>query len=302
MRRLLVLPILAAALAAPASAGAVTVGIGDQEPGMFDDANFLALHIRTVRYIVPYNAMSDPEQKAEVATWMGDAQRRHLQVLVSFNHRRSDDCLTSTSAADCRLPSVAEYTREFLKFRRAYPWVKVYSPWNEANHKSQPTARNPRRAAQYFNAVRANCAGCRIVGLDVLDSTRIQDTVRYIKAFQRATKVQPTIWGLHNYSDTNRFRNKGTKAVLAAVKGQVWLTETGGVVKFGRSFPFDEERAAKATSFMFKLAKSNPRLKRLYIYEWSSAVNADRFDAGLVDPDGTPRPAYYVVRKQLLGL
>ena len=38
------------------------------------------------------------------------------------------------------------------------------------------------------------------------------------------------IWGLHNYIDANRFRTRGTRALLRAVKGDVWFTETGGLV------------------------------------------------------------------------
>jgi hypothetical protein len=36
---------------------------------------------------------------------------------------------------------------------------------------------------------------------------------------------------------------------------------------------------------------------RLYVYEWFGAPPGARFDAGLVAPDGTPRPAFYVVRR-----
>ena len=142
------------------------------------------------------------------------------------------------------------------------------------------------------------------MALDVLDSTNVNSTIKYIRTFQKyAKKGNPRIWGLHNYSDTNRFRNKGTKAVLKVVKGDLWLTETGGVVKFGSSFPFDEQRAAKALDYLFKkLAPSNKRIKRLYLYQWSGAERAARFDAGLLGPDGLPRPGYFVVRKKLTGV
>ena len=48
---------------------------------------------------------------------------------------------------------------------------------------------------------------------------------------------------------------------------------------------------------MFKLAKRNKRIKRLYVYTWFGKVTP-RFDAGLV-ANGTPRSAYYEVRKRL---
>jgi hypothetical protein len=111
------------------------------------------------------------------------------------------------------------------------------------------------------------------------------------------------LWGLHNYSDTNRFSSSRTRAVLAAVPGELWLTETGGVVKFGGAFPNVKgsglRRATRALSYMFHLASSNSRIKRLYIFQWSGSTGAARFDAGLTDPHYNPRPGYVTVCKQL---
>ena len=42
----------------------------------------------------------------------------------------------------------------------------------------------------------------------------------------------PSIWGLHNYSDINRLQSWRTHQLVRALGGQVWLTETGGIVKF----------------------------------------------------------------------
>jgi hypothetical protein len=56
---------------------------------------------------------------------------------------------------------------------------------------------------------------------------------------------------------------------------------------------------------MFRLAERydtrrrglRSRITRLFVYTWFGAPPGARFDAGLVDPDGTPRPAYFVVRR-----
>jgi hypothetical protein len=79
----------------------------------------------------------------------------------------------------------------------------------------------------------------------------------------------------------------------------VWLTETGGIVKLGRSFPFSTTRASKALGCMFTLAKTNSRIKRLYVYQFNPAFdpNAD-FDAGLINPDQSLRPGYNVVKSR----
>jgi hypothetical protein len=128
---------------------------------------------------------------------------------------------------------------------------------------------------------------------------------RYVKQYRRHLDGEPAIWGLHNYADTNRFRTSGLRDLLRTVKGDVWLTETGGLVKFvlpnGHTlFPYSESRANTATKRMFALAKRyRSRIKRLYIYHWQQSAGENRFDAGLLRSDGTARPAYNTVRKQL---
>ena len=85
----------------------------------------------------------------------------------------------------------------------------------------------------------------------------------------------------------------------------MWLTETGGIVKFvlpngATLFPESESRANSATKRMFALAKRyRGRIKRLYIYHWKQSSADNRFDAGLMRRDGTARPAYNTVRSQL---
>ena len=47
------------------------------------------------------------------------------------------------------------------------------------------------------------------------------------------------IWGLHNYIDANRFRTTGTRSLLRAVPGEVWFTETGGLVVRNNGSPVE---------------------------------------------------------------
>jgi len=113
----------------------------------------------------------------------------------------------------------------------------------------------------------------------------------------------PKVWGLHNYSDTNRFQSYRTREIVGVLPGEVWLTETGGIVQLGSSFTNHNgaglTRAAKALSFMFKVAAANPRIKRLYIYNWTGATSQARFDAGLTDHLFRPRAGYVVVCKEM---
>jgi hypothetical protein len=294
------LVVLAVLGGAPAVSQGYTTGVGDNNPNMFASPLFQALHTSITRYVAPYNVADTPADLAAFNIWLKAANDEHIQPLIAFYHSRK---------GGTHLPSVAAYTKEIKKFFKLFPQVKAYTPWNEANRGNVSVANgasfhspSAKLAAQYYLALRSACHGCKIVGLDVLDGSNIKPTIGYIRSFQHYAKSHlPTIWGLHNYSDTNRNRSTGTKAVLAAVRGQVWLTETGGLVQFGGAFPYSLSRASKALTYMFKLAASNSRIARLYIYNWYGGDASTRFDAGLVDATGGPRPGYYTVLKKLTG-
>ena len=52
---------------------------------------------------------------------------------------------------------------------------------------------------------------------------------------------------------------------------------------------------------MFKVAGSQSRIRRLYIYKWTGGTARTRFDAGLTDAHNKPRRGYLVVCKRLHG-
>jgi polysaccharide biosynthesis protein PslG len=282
------------------SDAAVLVGIGDQDPSMFSDPLFTQLGVKRARFFPSWNVALKTNESAWLTDWLGRAQAAGVEPLISFNVSLGSRC----PKRPCKLPTVRQYTKAFKAFRATWPQVTVINPWNEANHRSQPTFKNPKRAAQFYNVVRANCRGCKIVAADVIDEVNME---RWLRVFKKTAK-KPRIWGLHNYRDTNPRRGQrlgGTKRLLKAVRGQVWLTETGGIVKFvlpnhHTLFPRSESRANRATRRMFTLAKRyRSRIKRLYIYHWKQAGSSNRFDAGLVRRDGSARPAYNTVRSQL---
>ena len=72
-------------------------------------------------------------------------------------------------------------------------------------------------------------------------------------------------------------------------------------MKFGRNFPRSERRAARAVAYALRLADDTPRVKAIYLYNWTGAKPTDRFDSGLVGPDARPRPGYRELRKALAG-
>jgi hypothetical protein len=284
-------------------------GIGDQQTEMFTNPLWLQLHTKIARYIAPYDAAVRPYSLQLARAWIGAAEADHQQVLVAFYH---------SEYTPTKMPSVAVYQRDVKKFLALFPKVKQYQPWNETNRGTIVEVVKGKRhialvspsalqSAEYYRALKAVCHGCTIPGLDILDQPSVAPSLRYIAEFKRdivRLKIpMPQLWGLHNYSDTNRFQSSRTRAILGMVPGQVWLTETGGIVQFGGAFPNKKgsglTRAAKALTYMFRLAGSNSRIKRLYIFQWSGGTQAVRFDAGLMDPSYNPRPGYVVVCKQV---
>lgn len=307
-RRIIVLSLLVAAvagaiLAAPAQARLV-VGLGDQKPDTFSDPNFLRLGVNRTRLIVPWDAINKPGERAGVDAWMRAARQRRLEVVVAFNLSSSQAC----PARPCRAPSTRAYQSAVRKFHRRYRryGVRVYQPWNESNSRTQPTAgrSGARKVAGYYRVLRRMCGRrCTVTGADIQDigafTTYARDFLRYVGRRQR-----PRIMGLHNYNDTNYRRITNTRAYIRALpRGtRVWLTETGGVYSFvpqsGRGgLRPSESRQARAMTHMYRIARRFPRsIDRIYIYQWR-AFASDRFDAGIVDPNGVPRRAYGVIRK-----
>jgi hypothetical protein len=98
-------------------------------------------------------------------------------------------------------------------------------------------------------------------------------------------------------------RTTGVDAVLATVPGTLWIEETGGLVSLrnaaGRqTLQVSEAAAATAIDRAFAIAAARPRITRMYVYQWQAKA-ADRFDAGLVRPDGTTRPSYTALARDL---
>jgi hypothetical protein len=279
-------------LPAPAlgAASVPAIGMGDQQPAMFSSPLFRSLSIRRVRYVVAYDAaLTSGFERSQADALLNAAHAGGYDVLVAFEHSREPGRAR-------HLPSVTAYLRGVRAFRKRYPFVHTFSPWDEVNDCVQPTCHDPRMAAEYYLALRRACPHCTIVAADVLD-TNPGAMARYLRTVEHyAARANPRLWGLHDYSDVNRFRSIGTRTMLRTVPGTVWLTETGGLYSFGRDFPPSASRQVRAERQMFRLARTSRRIRRVYLYSWSGG---GRFDAGLMNPHGKPRPAYRVVADEL---
>jgi hypothetical protein len=304
--------LLAATLAAPGASGRATsprahaaatymTGIGDENAKMFQSPFWTRLNTKIVRYIAPYDAVAHRDSLNQARAFIQGAEAAHQKVLVAFYH---------SEHSPTRLPSVSQYGHYVKKFVKLFPYVKQYQSWDEANRGnvagafSSPSAGT---AARYYQALIRVCNRCTVIGLDLLDAAKIGPTLTYISEFKHEIghlkTVMPRIWGLHNYSDINRLESWRTRELIHAFGGQVWLTETGGIVKFGGEFPNRNgsglTRAAKVLKYMFNVAASQSQVKRLYIYNWTGGTGGARFDAGLTNAHEQPRAGYIVVCRQL---
>jgi hypothetical protein len=302
MRRLPILLFLlaltCAVVPATAAQAKVAVGIADNKSDMFTDPRFTALKVRYVRVMVPYDAMHDFALRTWLDGWMAGAKANGQTPLVTFDRSRKR---TSHN------PSAAQMATSLKDVRKRYPFVKEFATWNEANINKKPET-----VARWWLAMRKACPTCTVLGADLLDRNNVGT---WAQRFVKAAKRTPKVWGLHNYTDANTLKTTGTRKLLGAVKGDVWFTETGGVVSrnngSGVKFPTGPAHAAKATKFVFStLAKLSPRVKRAYIYHWNTGVGATTtsksdhartWDSGLIGPDDRPRPSLAVLQT-LLGV
>ena len=284
-------------------ASSFQTGIGDEQNKMFANPLWQQLHTKIARYIAPYDAAVRPYSLTRARNWIRAAEAQHEQILLAFYHSE----YTPTN-----MPSVATYQRDVQRFVKLFPHVRQYQPWDEANRGNVSRAYSSPSAiaaAEYYQALIRVCKGCTVIGLDVLDQNNISPTLSYISEFKREIgrlrTIMPKIWGMHDYSDVNRLESWRTRELSRALGGQVWLTETGGLVQFGGAFPNNHgsglTRAAKVLKYTFAVAASQSQIKRLYIYAWTGGSSSTRFDAGVMNARDQPRAGYVVVCRQLHG-
>jgi hypothetical protein len=308
--------LIAAGTTTTASA-ALKGGIGDQNASTFSDPSFQALGVKRSRLIVAYDAIF--KSPGPLDEWINAVSAAGIEPLIAFNPSQGSRCPKSP----CLIPNAKAYENAFRAFRARYPQVKLFNFWNETNSATQPTG--PTKAsvlkktvALYLAAKKVCARGCTVTGPDILDQgigdkragirrANQKRMLKWVGMFLRfaGPRNYPRVWGFHNYGDTNYGRSAGTSFFLRTVarRGDVWVTETGGIYSFrlqsGRLvFKPDAKRQAKATSYAYAIAKRFKRIKRLYYYQWIKNNPNDYFDAGIRDLNtGLLRPAYNNLKK-----
>ena len=126
-----------------------------------------------------------------------------------------------------------------------------------------------------------------------------------MRRFVKAAHQQPRYWGVHNYVAANRFQTTSLKQLLNVTKGEIWLTETGGLVARRNGskikLPQGKSHAAQVTRFILRnVVGLSPRITHVYLYQWDGGSSKETWDSGFVGSDGKPRPALGVL-KQILA-
>jgi hypothetical protein len=285
-----------------AHAGArLALGISDNSTALFGDPRFRWLGMHVARLVVPWDTIRRPRELSWYSAWLQAARVERVRPLVVFN---------ADPSHPRRLPSLAAYTYATEGFMKLFPWVLDYTPWNEENHPLQPTANDPRQAAHYFNALSAYCPSCSITAADVLD---IPNMASWVQSFLHYAH-RPRLWGLHSYVDVGLGSHERTSQLLRMVRGQIWFTEAGGVVwRWERPYHshratfivHPETHAAILARRLLSLAAISPRVTRVYYYQWRvphslrwvRAHGGISWDSGLLRPDCSTRPAFFVIAR-----
>jgi hypothetical protein len=278
-----------------AASAPFAVGIADQHPFMFTDPRYTPLGITHARIYLPWDLFSDAGQVATADEYMQAANKAGADVLVTFSQSRRGGRFNSIN------PTPAQMASSLKKFRQKWPFLHEFSTWNEVNLEKK----KPAMVAKWWLALRKACPTCTILGAELVDRAPAnsqksvspaavkKDISTWIKAFLKATHgKQPTAWGLHNYDDANLKHTVGTKAILAATKGQIWFTETGGIVSRHSAskikLPEGQAHATAAIKYILtKLARVSPRIKRVYLYEWTDSTTS--WDSAFTGPQNETR-------------
>jgi len=199
---------------------------------------------------------------------------------VSFEHSR-------TSGKEQSAPTVAQYQIAMKAFHTAYPTVKLINTWNEVNacQKGSRTERQPRgickaSKAKLLPSTTASAAPSSLRDDHSSTCRRSRHHRRPPSTTSRRSEgilEAAVIWGLHNYSDTNRFSQVRTKAILRrSAEGQGLAAGDGGqLTVFGGSESAKAKKAAKALGCMFYIA-SIPRRSRSCSSTSSTGAKAGR--------------------------
>jgi hypothetical protein len=266
-------------------------GIGDQQPQMFFDTRWRLLPLRHVSYFVPWDLVHEPIYLREANQWMAIALANGAVPLIVITQ-------SDIHGRTRYLPSVSEYIRDVGWIMHHFPWVRSWTPWNEANLLNQATLHDPGRAVAYWKALRRRCRSCTVTSPSVV-GYRAQPST-WMRTFLRAATGIHGPWAVHLYNDINEFHTYALSEFEREFPGPIWVTEVAGWQHFGGYKP-NIARQARAIAYMFTVARSSyPHVARWYMYQWRGSPTGAVWDSGLLNFNGSDRPAIKIVQRNLL--
>lgn len=306
-----------------ASAGAI-FGISDQKASVFGDSRLQSLNVTQARLVAEYDvvleALGQPPAGEDPATYYRTAplpsvtgatpedRRNHpsnrvrrvdrwmtkvcpnpsggcdLRPMVSFWYDRKDTAHT---------PSVAEYVAATRAFRQRYPYVTLYTSWNEVNSRLRDGQGNPIDsfsikpflAGQLWDALDKEChpSGqeiCVVGAGGFLDLPNLNGrpstgydgpagNKTYFGAYvQGMGRRRPPGWALNAYSTINRLTTSRLSDFVVATRARrvdgtdvspnIWLTEQGGRLRFHNEVVDYNGKGAQRQQASVKFLVGNP--------------------------------------------
>ena len=295
--------------AAAAPARAVELGIADSNATTLAERWWDGLSVKRVRVVLPYDVALDSvgdrgaRRREEFDQLRASAAAKGVALTVSF--AATADRPPSLPAP---APTAQQFAEGFAAFRNAYPDITEISPWNEPNNpdgRTYPLAADPALAAQFFLIVQSQCPTCTVIAGDFAG---IAGDDAYFDAYAAALNgAIPAVWAFHDHGDVNSFQQPNgpdsarvARYYLSKLQGpyanaRIWINEVGARYRDASGQLWGDDSQAVATQFLLGLATLDPRIDRIYYYNFSNqCTTAGRCaiqDRGLVSPapmDGSP--------------
>ncbi|MDO8189300.1 hypothetical protein Q5424_24870 [Conexibacter sp. JD483] len=296
--------------AAAAPARAVELGISDSNATTLAERWWDGLNVKRIRVVLPYDVALESvgpagaRRREEFDQLRAAAPAKGVSLMVSFGPSAD----LRAPSGDALAPTLQQFAEGFAAFRTAYPDITEIAPWNEPNNpdgRTYPLASDPALAASYFLQVQATCAGCTVIAGDFAG---ISGDDAYFNAYAAALNgAIPAVWAFHAHSDVNSFQQPNgpdsarvARYYLGKLQGpyanaRIWIDEVGARYRDASGQLWGDDSQSAATQFLLGLGTLDPRIDRIYYYNFSNqCTTAGRCaiqDRGLVSPapmDGSP--------------
>lgn len=235
-----------------------------------------------------FRAKSPANALRRVDRWMRSACPNRAcgskSILVSFNPDAGT--IDKGHEAEAVNPTVDQYAPAVKAFRARYPYVKLYTAWNEPNCCSG-MINDPARAAALYLELRSQCTQpptCTVAAGEFVDNALSAIKHRYpivngtdtpgaplqtyLTAYRtRLGSVVPDAWAIHAYTTGNAQKRTDMDYFVQQTQTDptdpinsdgpsIWLTEQGGLYRLGnQTFPTapsppPADRAQKAVRYL----------------------------------------------------